>query len=651
MSDPAPERPAGAPGELSGRVGKYEIRHQLGRGAMGVVYRAYDTVLEREVALKVMAAHMADDPGVYERFAREAKAVARMTHPNVVTVFDLGSHDNGSPFIAMELLKGQDLAKAIRTPPALPLEEKLAVVLQVLAGLAHAHQAGIVHRDIKPANVFLSHDGTVKLMDFGIARLTAASMTGTGTVVGTADYMSPEQVQAARVDGRSDLFSVGCVLYELLTGQRPFHADDLIAIFYRITTKEPDWTKVTDAPLLPVVRKALAKDLAQRYQSAEEFAVALKAAMDKMALRPAMTATAWPSAPTQVGRAGATLPGAIDATHVLRTGSRTRPLLYGAAAVLVLAGAAALFLRGPAAQPVAPSPATQAAVLPARPPASEPAVAVLPTAPPSVAPAVAASAAPQPAATTPPRLQPPAVRPTPDARASAAEREAAEAARQTAAQLSAFLGQAESDLAAQKYDASIQGFDRALGLDPQNARALQGKSAAIAARAIAQASAVRSPAAGLPPIGGRAEPTHAFVSERTTTHAAEGGAPETPEGFSDSPGVAVKRGSQAAALPGRILFEVEPRSISGSMPYKVRIYLLNEGTAAIQVKDMVVSTSVNGRASRAPVPPLAREVAPGQQALLREVAGQWKIDTTAWSMEVLVRTQRGEAYQNRVTWQ
>jgi serine/threonine-protein kinase len=651
MSDLAPERPAGGPGELSGRVGKYEIRHQLGRGAMGVVYRAYDTVLEREVALKVMAAHMADDPGVYERFAREAKAVARMTHPNVVTVFDLGSHDNGSPFIAMELLKGQDLAKAIRTPPGLPLEEKLAAVLQVLAGLAHAHKAGIVHRDIKPANVFLSHDGTVKLMDFGIARLTAASMTGTGTVVGTADYMSPEQVQGAKVDGRSDLFSVGCVLFELLTGQRPFHADDLIAIFYRITTKEPDWTLVTDAPLLPVLRKALAKDLARRYPSAEEFALALKAAMDKMALRPTQTVTAWPSAPTQVGRAGATLPGAIDATHVLRTGSRTRPLLYGGAAVLVLAGAAALFWRRPP-QPALPSPATQAAVVPASAgPSEPPAVVVRPTAPPSIAPVVQ-TPAPAPSSLAGPRSTPaPVPRPTTDPRAAEAERQAAESARQAATQLSALLNQAESDLAAQKYDASIQGFDRALGLDAQNARALQGKSAAIAARAIAQASAVRSPAAGLPPIGGRAEPTHAFVSERTTTHAAEGGASETPEGFSDSPGVTVKRGSQAAALPGRILFEVEPKSISGSMPYKVRIYLLNEGSAAIQVKDMVVSTAVNGRASRAPVPPLAREVAPGQQALLREVAGQWKIDTTAWSMEVLVRTQRGEAYQNRVTWQ
>jgi serine/threonine-protein kinase len=649
MSDPAPERPAGAPGELTGRVGKYEIRHQLGKGAMGVVYRAYDTVLERDVALKVMVSHLADDPGVYERFAREAKAVARMTHPNVVMVFDLGSHDNGSPYIAMELLQGQDLAKAMRTPPGLPLEEKLSALLQVLAGLAHAHQAGIVHRDIKPANVFLSHDRAVKLMDFGIARLTAGSMTGTGTVMGTADYMSPEQVQGAKVDGRSDLFSVGCMLYEMLTGQKPFRADDLVAIFYRITAKDPDWSLVTEAALLPVLRKALAKDVTQRYQSAEEFAVALRAAMDKMALRPTQTVKAWPSAPTQVGRAAATLPGAVDATHVIPSPRRgVSPYLYGAAGLLVLAVAGALYLSRPAPPPATPSPSVQVAVAPVNAGAGEPSAAPVEPALPPSAPAPARASTPLPGAVPAPRASPaPSVRPTPDAAAAEAERRAAEEARQAAAQLSALLNQAESDLAAQRYDASIQGFERALGLDSQNARAQQGKSAAIAARAIAQAGAARAQAA--PPPAAAPASAPAFVSGRTTTHAAET-TQEAPEGFSDSPGVTVKRGSQAAALPGRILFEVEPRAVSGSTPFKVRIFLLNEGNAPIQVKDMVVGTAVNGRASRAPVPPLAREVAPGQQALLREVAGQWKIDTTAWSMEVLVRTQRGDAYQNRVTW-
>src|SRR5437870_1568058 len=265
---------------LSGRVGKYDIVRPIGKGAMGMVYLAHDTVLERDVALKVMVSQIADDPELIQRFAREAKAVAKMTHPNVVTVFDLGTHTDGSPYIAMELLKGQDLQKAMRTPPPMTNDRKVAVIVQVLAGLAHAHQAGIVHRDIKPANIFINQDGTVKIMDFGVARLTTASMTGTGNIVGTADYMSPEQVKGAKVDGRSDIFSVGCMLYELLAGRRPFHSDNLMAIFYKITHEEVNYDLLPPGPeheaLLPVLKKALAKSLDDRYQTAYDFAVALR---------------------------------------------------------------------------------------------------------------------------------------------------------------------------------------------------------------------------------------------------------------------------------------------------------------------------------------------------------------------------------------
>jgi serine/threonine protein kinase len=169
---------------------------------MGQVYLAHDTVLDRDVALKVMAGQIADDPELKTRFEREARAVARMMHPNVVTVFDLDYHD-GSPYIAMELLKGEDLQKRMRRTPRLTLEEKVGIIVRVLNGLGHAHKAGIVHRDIKPANIFLQADGAVKIMDFGVVHVTGASMTGTGNVVGTADYMSPEQVQAKKVDGRT----------------------------------------------------------------------------------------------------------------------------------------------------------------------------------------------------------------------------------------------------------------------------------------------------------------------------------------------------------------------------------------------------------------------------------------------------------------
>jgi serine/threonine protein kinase len=282
MSDETAPKFGGPPvgKELTDRIGKYAIQRLLGSGGMGVVYVARDTLLERDVALKVMAAQLADNPRVRKRFEREAKAVARMTHPNVVTVFDLGYHVDGSPYIAMELLKGMDLRHAIRSQPPMSLERKISVVLQILAGLSHAHRASIVHRDVKPANVFLGMDGTVKIMDFGVARLTTASLTGPETMVGTAPYMSPEQVKGDPVDGRSDIFSVGCILYELVTGRRAFDADDLVAVFYRITHDEPDIDVIPEAGefegLRPIVRTALAKNLDQRYQTAYDFAVALR---------------------------------------------------------------------------------------------------------------------------------------------------------------------------------------------------------------------------------------------------------------------------------------------------------------------------------------------------------------------------------------
>src|SRR5688572_17966282 len=281
MSEPESKAGSEAPiKEIKGRIGRYDIVRPIGKGAMGMVYLAHDTILERDVALKVMVSQIADDPELNQRFVREAKAVAKMHHPNVVNVFDLGHHTDGSPYIAMELLKGQDLQKAMRTPPPMSTERKVSIIVQVLAGLAHAHQAGIVHRDIKPANVFINQDGTVKIMDFGVARLTTASMTGTGNIVGTADYMSPEQVKGAKVDGRSDLFSVGCMLFELLAGRRPFHSDNLMAIFYKITHEEPNFDLIPQGAdydaLLPVLKKSLAKNLDDRYQSAFDFANDIK---------------------------------------------------------------------------------------------------------------------------------------------------------------------------------------------------------------------------------------------------------------------------------------------------------------------------------------------------------------------------------------
>src|SRR5262245_6878814 len=261
------------------RLGRYEIVDRLGQGAMGVVYRAHDPNLDRDIALKVMLPAIAEDPEGKLRFEREARAIARIVHPHLVTVFDFGYHTDHSPYLAMELLDGEDLQHALRDGPPLGLRRKIEIVLQVLDGLRRAHAAGIVHRDIKPANVFLTRDDGVKIMDFGVA-VNKSSETSSGQSIGTPDYMSPEQVNGHKVDERSDLFCVGIMLCELATGRRPFHGETLASIFYKIAYDEPK-VELAEAPeyepLRPILRKALVKDASGRYQTAAEFREALQA--------------------------------------------------------------------------------------------------------------------------------------------------------------------------------------------------------------------------------------------------------------------------------------------------------------------------------------------------------------------------------------
>ena len=204
---------------------------------MGVVYHARDPLLERDVALKVMLPQIARDPEQKHRFEREARAVARMMHPNVVTVFDLGYHADGSPYIAMEFLSGNDLFHMMRATPPLSLERKVGIVVSVLEGLAHAHKVGIVHRDIKPANVFLTGEGGVKIMDFGVARFAMGNDHGHGDGGGHR-RIHVAGAGARRGRGRAQRpLRAGAMLYELVRGSRPFHADGIMAIFYKITAR------------------------------------------------------------------------------------------------------------------------------------------------------------------------------------------------------------------------------------------------------------------------------------------------------------------------------------------------------------------------------------------------------------------------------
>jgi serine/threonine protein kinase len=270
-----------AEGRFRKRIGKYAITGRIGRGGMGMVYRGYDEVLEREVAVKTLTLEGSLDEESRRRFHIEAKAAARLQHPNIITVYELGE-DRGLPFIAMELLPGTDLEALMRSGEHLMLQEKLDLVIQVCRGLAYAHDHKIVHRDIKPSNVRVLEDGSVKIMDFGIAKLGGTGVTKTGMMVGTVHYMSPEQIRGQALDGRSDLFSVGVILYELLAGRRPFAGDGVTAVLYKIINEDPpelDFGELSaeSERLRETIRRTLAKDREQRPASAARLADELSA--------------------------------------------------------------------------------------------------------------------------------------------------------------------------------------------------------------------------------------------------------------------------------------------------------------------------------------------------------------------------------------
>ena len=266
-------------------IGKYKIVELVGEGAMGVVYRGRDTVLDRSVAIKVMNEAIARQDDLRRRFLHEAQAAASLQHPNVVTIFDLGDVD-GHLFIAMEFVEGIDLEKLMESGQLLSLQAKLDIMIDVLTGLSFAHKRGIIHRDIKPANVRVTGDGRAKIMDFGVAHLASSSMTTTGSLLGTPSYMAPEQITEGKTTEQTDIFAVGGVLYQLLTNMKPFEGPTLQNLFFRIITEEPKPVSAL-MPNLPrsldaIVQKAMAKEPKDRYANALAMANELSAVRAKL---------------------------------------------------------------------------------------------------------------------------------------------------------------------------------------------------------------------------------------------------------------------------------------------------------------------------------------------------------------------------------
>jgi tRNA A-37 threonylcarbamoyl transferase component Bud32 len=278
-------------------LGRYQIIDQIGTGSMGTVYRARDTVLDREVAIKTIRTSGEVDPEIRERFYREARACARLQHPGIVAVYDLAEADHVA-YIAMELLHGSDLRKLIEQRAKIPLAAKLEGMIQVCEALDHAHRHGVIHRDVKPSNLFLQEDGRAKIMDFGIARLPSSRLTVAGNILGTPNYMSPEQILGKTADARADLFSAALVFFEFLTFTHPFHAT---VIPHRIVEGQPDSLFDHDPNLPPLLEKvldrALLKDPEKRYGTGNEFAGDLRAVLDAVKLNssPTMSKVELPS--------------------------------------------------------------------------------------------------------------------------------------------------------------------------------------------------------------------------------------------------------------------------------------------------------------------------------------------------------------------
>lgn len=278
--------------EIPEKLGKYEIRREVGRGAMGVVYEGWDPMIARRVALKAVRKETldrAEADQMLERFRREAQAAGRLNHPNVVAVYEYGEDPDGMAYIAMEYVEGQELKEAFDSQRDFPLNEVVRIMGELLGALGHAHEFGIVHRDVKPANIFMLKDGRVKFGDFGIARLESSNLTQLGSVLGSPAYMSPEQFMGQRVDGRSDLFSAGVILYQFLTGEKPF-LGQLTTIMHKVLKEEPiapsELNFQVPAVFDRVVRKAMAKRPDERYQTAQEFSEALVSAMSGLAISP-----------------------------------------------------------------------------------------------------------------------------------------------------------------------------------------------------------------------------------------------------------------------------------------------------------------------------------------------------------------------------
>jgi eukaryotic-like serine/threonine-protein kinase len=347
--------------------GRYQVISELGRGAMGVVYKVFDRVIGRTVAMKTIPLEvpLAEREGLVQRLKQEARTAGILDHPNIIMVFDVGE-EAGLFYFTMQYVEGRTLSTVLAEKELLPLTKLFEIADQMCSALGFAHQQGIIHRDLKPANMMLTSQGIVKILDFGIAKLGDAGLTKTGAIVGTPSYLSPEQAGGRRLDHRSDIFSLGAVLYELLTGERAFAGESITTIIFKVLNEEPIPPSAIE-PSLPagldaVVRKAMSKDPKQRFQNCEEMRQALQSCWTNLAVTPIPATKKFAALGDDMPTAAGTLLGTQPATP-----SFSKAVWGSAACVVILAVGLGMFLtRGSIAKSAAPSysPATAVASAP-----------------------------------------------------------------------------------------------------------------------------------------------------------------------------------------------------------------------------------------------------------------------------------------------
>jgi hypothetical protein len=635
---------------------RYEVRGMLGAGGMGVVYRAHDRLLDETVAIKVLRPDAAHAPDLAARFISEIKLARTVSHRNVARIHEYGE-DGGIRYISMAFVDGVDLKRVLREQAPLPPGRAFDLGIQVAEGLHAIHEEGIVHRDLKTSNIMVDGHGVARLMDFGLAKAWASGvsqdMTASGQIVGTPEYMSPEQILGRELSRSSDIYSLAVVVYELFTGHTPFRGDTPIATLMSHLNDPPPLqgppAERLPRALIPLIGRGLGKRPEERFGSALEFARALEQARDE---RPPAQARGDPVPTVTI----TLTPTAVPSTSVGRlpaSGGRRLAFGLGAAlAVAVVGGLLVFALRHRDAgnataghAGLAPSlTRSQASAVSVATPSPAPVPALGPTSPPQQAPGTWTAPPPHPRAEgRAPREEERGagtVAPSTGVSHRAATPAEAPAGARPGNQVESMLADAGAALAAQRYDDAIALYDKILELDPHQQVALIGRVAAVNAKGAGRAVAVPAPAAG-----------RSFVAGKTSVSPADAG----PDGafsqaFEEDRKLGVRNDVEVGRPPGRIEFETRPAVLRAGDRYTLHVYFSNPATAPIEIREMVVTNTVNGRKSSGPVASSTRIVAPEQRALLLSLSDFLAEDAETWSLEVRVRTVGGEVYRNQLTW-